>query len=82
MGKVFSPAKWMAFTAQASAHFLHLMHFFSLWTTPPPFLSDIAPVGQAIAQALSSLQAKQCIAKNLLVKPPSERTLIALSASE
>jgi len=82
IGKLSSLAKWMAFTTQASAHFLHLIHFFPLWITPPPLLSDSAPVGQAMAQARSPLQAKQCIAKNLLVKPPTERTLMALSASE
>jgi len=82
IGGVFSSAKCMALTEQDSSHFLHFMHFFSFSITPPPFLSDKAPVGQTATQERSPWHAKQWVAKNLPDKPPKVRTLMALSLSE
>src|SRR5574340_1424256 len=51
------------------------MQSFFFTTTPPPFLWEYAPVGQAATQGAGS-QARQSCASNPVASPPEERMRI------
>src|SRR5512135_2838386 len=59
----------MASTGHAFAQAPQLMQSFFLTTTPPPFLWEYAPVGQAATQGAGS-QARQRRASNPVERPP------------
>src|SRR5512143_4072364 len=65
-------SRYIASTGQAFAHAPQRMQSFFLTTTPPPFLWEYAPVGQAAAQGAGS-QARQVRASNPVESPPEER---------
>jgi hypothetical protein len=71
----------MASTGQALPHSPQRMHSFFLTTTPPPFLCEKAPVGQARAQGAGS-QARQVMASKPVERPPVDRILIPAVSQE
>jgi hypothetical protein len=57
------------------------MQSFFLTTTPPPFLCEYAPVGQAFTQGAGS-QARQVRASNPVDRPPEDRMRIPAVSQE
>jgi len=71
----------MASTGQALAQASQRMHSFFLTTTPPPFLCEKAPVGQAMAQGAGS-QARQGLASKPVERPPVDLIRIPALSQE
>src|SRR5512143_1247720 len=74
-------SRYIASTGQAFAHAPQRMQSFFFTTTPPPFLWEYAPVGQADTQGAGS-QTRQSRASNPVERPPEDLIRIPAVSQE